>query len=133
MVRSIYKNGCQDIFLIVKLSVMEFSKRAMQRKPWKQKTAINLQRQAVQGSLQDLSHYWPMKCQCDWKGPPLSWGKRAIWSPCSFNPETSLNRLSIESKLCKIMHALFNAGYCSLSTEPRFLNPFPFGMRSLET
>lgn len=59
MVRSIYKNGCQDIlFLIVKLSVMEFSKRAMKRKQWRQKTAINLQMQATAGSWQDLSHSW---------------------------------------------------------------------------
>lgn len=53
MVRSIYKNGCQDIFffLIVKLSVMEFSKRAMKRKQWRQKTAINLQMQATAGFI----------------------------------------------------------------------------------
>lgn len=36
-------------FLIVKLSVMEFSKRAMKRKQWEQKTAINLQMQATAG------------------------------------------------------------------------------------
>lgn len=34
-------------FLIVKLSVMEFSKRAMKRKQWRQKIAINLQMQAT--------------------------------------------------------------------------------------
>lgn len=51
MVRSIYKNGCQDIFffLIVKLSVMEFSKKATERKQGRQKTAINLQMQAAAG------------------------------------------------------------------------------------
>lgn len=36
-------------FLIVKLSVMEFSKRAMKRKQREQKTAINLQMQATAG------------------------------------------------------------------------------------
>lgn len=36
-------------FLIVKLSVMEFSKRAMKRKPQGQKTAINLQMRATAG------------------------------------------------------------------------------------
>lgn len=29
------------------------------------------------------------------------------------------------------MHALFNAGYCSLST--KISQPFPFGMRSLDS
>lgn len=38
-------------FLIVKLSVMEFSKRAMERKQEGQKTAINLQRQATAGFI----------------------------------------------------------------------------------
>lgn len=53
MVRSIYKNGCQDsfFFLIVKLSVMEFSKRALKRKQRRQKTAINLQTQATAGFI----------------------------------------------------------------------------------
>lgn len=38
-------------FLIVKLSVMEFSKRAMKRKQGGQKTAINLQMRATAGFI----------------------------------------------------------------------------------
>ena len=38
-------------FLIVKLSVMEFSKRATKRKPWRQKAAINLQMKATAGFI----------------------------------------------------------------------------------
>lgn len=64
------------------------------------------------------------------EGPPFFWGKRAIWSPCSFSPKTSLNRLSIEAKLCTIMHARFNAGYCSLST--KISQPISIGLMSLE-
>lgn len=41
----------RTFFLIVKLSVMEFSKRAMKRKQWRQKTAINLQMQATAGFI----------------------------------------------------------------------------------
>lgn len=51
MVRSTYKNGFQGKFSffkkIVKLSVMEFSKRTMKRKQRRQKIAINLQMQAT--------------------------------------------------------------------------------------
>lgn len=51
IVRSAYKNGFQGKFSffkkIVKLSVMEFSKRTMKRKQRRQKIAINLQMQAT--------------------------------------------------------------------------------------
>lgn len=135
MVGSIYKNGCQDIFfLIVKLSVMEFSKRAMKRKPQGQKTAINLQMRATAGftpRFATLLGQWSVpvtRRDHPFSGVRGQFGLhahlilRCLWIDCP-----------LKSKLCKIMHALFNAGYCSLSTEPRLVNPFPLGMRSLET
>lgn len=121
-------------FLIVKLSVMEFSKRAMKRKPQGQKTAINLQMRATAGftaRFATLLGQWSVRVtrrDHPFSGVRGQFGLHAhlilrfLWIDCP-----------LKSKLCKIMHALFNAGYCSLSTEPRLVNPFPLGMRSLET
>ena len=45
-------------FLIVKLSVMEFSKRAMKRKPRDKRLLLTYRCGLRQGSLQDLPHCW---------------------------------------------------------------------------
>lgn len=121
-------------FLIVKLSVMEFSKRATKRKQRGQKTAINLQMWASTGftaRFVTLLGQWSVRVtrrDHPFSGVRGQFGLHAhlilrlLWIDCQ-----------LKSKLCKIMHALFNAGYCSLSTAPRFVNPFPLGMRPLET
>lgn len=119
------------IFLFIKLSVMEFGKRLWRKSNGDKRLLSTYRCRLLHGSLQDLSQHWANGALVRLEGTTSFQGKRAICSPCSFSPKTSLNRLPIESKLCKIMHALFNAGYCSIST--KISQPVSFSYEVIRT